>query len=293
MAFAPHHYYQAGNSLIHWRDFGGDGPTMVLIHGLGGSIANWSAVAPRLGESARVVALDLPGFGLSPPAADWRVSTHVEAATQFVAQFSEPVTLVGNSMGGLIAEAVASSRPDLVKALLLVSPATPPILPDPTLHAPTVLRLAAQATPLVGPALTRQLRRRHQPDDLVRFTINQIAHRPGRIPPHIVQELVGLAEVRDRFPWAVDAVPHTARSIAGMWRRRSQFVAMIRAITAPTLVVHGVEDQIISPRSVEWLVSLRSDWELIQMEDTGHIPQLDAPIRFGDTVSPWLAQHLG
>jgi pimeloyl-ACP methyl ester carboxylesterase len=63
---------------------------------------------------------------------------------------------------------------------------------------------------------------------------------------------------------------------------------MIRKIRARTLVVHGVDDRIVSPTAVEWLTSLRTDWTLIQMEDTGHTPQLDAPVRFVKVVEEWL-----
>src|SRR5689334_13091156 len=54
---------------VHYVDFGGDpeGPTIVLVHGLGGSHLNWDLLAPLLTDSARVFALDLPGFGLSEP----------------------------------------------------------------------------------------------------------------------------------------------------------------------------------------------------------------------------------
>ena len=77
-----------------------------------------------------------------------------------------------------------------------------------------------------------------------------------------------------------------------MFRRPRRFVDLIRQITAPTLVVHGVEDRIVSPTSVEWMCSLRPDWELVQMEDTGHTPQLDAPIRLLSIVQPWLEGRL-
>ena len=54
---------------VHHADYGGhpDGPSVVLVHGLGGSHLNWDLLAPRLTPYARVLALDLPGFGLSAP----------------------------------------------------------------------------------------------------------------------------------------------------------------------------------------------------------------------------------
>jgi pimeloyl-ACP methyl ester carboxylesterase len=67
---------------------------------------------------------------------------------------------------------------------------------------------------------------------------------------------------------------------------------MIRAVKAPTLVVQGVADPIVSSQSVEWLCSLRPDWSLVQMEDTGHTPQIDAPMRLLGVVQPWLEANL-
>ena len=51
---------------VYVADFGGDGPVMLLVHGLGGAHLNWMAVAPQLAAHHRVYALDLPGFGRSP-----------------------------------------------------------------------------------------------------------------------------------------------------------------------------------------------------------------------------------
>ena len=52
---------------VHYLDFGGAGSPMVLVHGLGGSAINWQSVGSLLAERHRVVALDLPGFGRTPP----------------------------------------------------------------------------------------------------------------------------------------------------------------------------------------------------------------------------------
>jgi pimeloyl-ACP methyl ester carboxylesterase len=66
---------------------------------------------------------------------------------------------------------------------------------------------------------------------------------------------------------------------------------MVRKIMAPTLVLHGVDDPIVSRTAVEWLCWMRPDWTFIQMEDTGHTPQIDAPIRTLSLVEPWLTSQ--
>jgi len=284
-------YLDTPTGLLHWVDYGGTGPIILLVHGLGGSVANWDAVGQRMTEHGRVLALDLPGYGLSPPAGDWKVTTMAAAVHDFIEASGPPVTLVGNSMGGLVSSMVAAGHPDLVSALVLVSPATPPRLPDPRIHWPTARRLAIQAAPGLGNVVSRYFWARFTPAQLVSLSLESITHKPGRVPMPVVEALVATAKARSRLPWSVEAVPATARAIAAMWLRPARFVAMIREVRAPTLVVHGLADRIVSPTSVEWMCSLRPDWELIQMDDTGHTPQLDAPVRFVETVSPWLSRR--
>ena len=99
-----------------------------------------------------------------------------------------------------------------------------------------------------------------------------------------------MARIRKELPWAADATARTATSIARLYSRRTEHVTMIRSIEAPTLVVQGVSDHIVSPTAVEWICALRPDWELVHLDDTGHTPQMDAPHRFVDVVRKWLTR---
>lgn len=284
-------YLELPQGPIHWRDYGGDGPTILMVHGLGGSLANWDAVGPRLTDGWRVVAMDLPGFGLSPPGPDWTLETHKRAVVEAIEHFGPPVILVGNSMGGLIAEMVAAERPDLVDTLVLVSPAAPPRLPDPHIHWPTARRLLLYATPGLGTVISRWTLASVTPRQLINESLRRITHKTGRVPLDLVEEFVQLAEIRSHLPWAADAIPKTGQSIRGHFLRRSRFVEMIRAIGAPTLVLQGLDDPIVSRSSVERLCYLRPDWTLVQMSDTGHTPQIDAPVRTADVIESWLAER--
>jgi pimeloyl-ACP methyl ester carboxylesterase len=285
-------YLDLSKGAIHWKDYGGSGPQLVMVHGLGGSLANWDVVGPELAKRFRVTALDLPGFGLSPPAGDWELTTHRDAVIEFIERVGGDVILMGNSMGGLISEMVAAHRPDLVRALVLVAPATPPRLPDPLIDWPMAWRLLIGSTPGLGTAVNRWVLSSRSSRDLVEELLRRITHDPGRVPDWLVERFIALAETRRHLPWSSGAVPKTGQSIRRLFQRPSRLVAMIRRIKAPTLVVQGAADPVISPNSVAWLCYLRPDWELLQMGDTGHTPQIDAPMRFLSVVEPWLEGHL-
>jgi pimeloyl-ACP methyl ester carboxylesterase len=274
---------------LNWRDYGGHGDTLVAVHGLGGSLANWDAVGPRLAKDRRVIAVDLPGFGLSPPQSDYRLETHAAAVIRFIEEIGAPVHLMGNSMGGLVSELVASSRPELIAALILVAPATPLRWPDPHFDAFSALRLSVEAIPYVGEQMLKTVNRRLTPEQVVDLSLRMITHDPSRIPPDVVHSIVETARERRNQPWAATALNRSASSIARLYRTPRSFVRMIRNISAPTLLVQGSGDRIVSPTGIRWLASLRSDWTYVEMDDTGHTPQLDAPVRFGRVVDDWLA----
>jgi len=275
---------------MHEVDFGGSGPSLILVHGLGGSTTNWNAVAPALTAIGHVRAIDLPGFGLTPPRSDFRLETHRDSVIGYLERAAGPHTLIGNSTGGLLAELIAATRPDLVERLILVSPATPPVVPDPRLDWPTAARLAIQATPGIGEAYGRRFLRANTPEQLVRKSLNMITHKPGRVPMSLIEESREMARIRKQLPWAEYATARTATSIARLYSRRPVYVAMILSIEARTLVVQGVSDHIVSPTAIEWLCALRPDWELVHLDDTGHTPQMDAPHRFVDVVRGWLTR---
>src|SRR5579884_603453 len=89
---------------VHLADHGGSGTPMLLVHGLGGSHANWLSVAPTLAERFRVYAVDLPGFGRSPAAGrKHTIAANVAVVGRVLEAISDqPGVLMGNSMGGLI-----------------------------------------------------------------------------------------------------------------------------------------------------------------------------------------------
>ena len=149
---------------VHWVDFGGpatapegDGPApVVLVHGLGGSHLNWVGIAPALTRHRRVVALDLPGFGLSPALGRTTTVDHNAALlSRFIHEVvGRPVVLIGNSMGGMVSLLLTDRRPEQVVGLALIDPSLPmpPHRPDPQVAA----AFAVYAVPKVGETFLRQ-----------------------------------------------------------------------------------------------------------------------------------------
>lgn len=104
---------------------GGRGPSLVLVHGLGGAASNWVELAPALVGSYRVLALDLPGHGGSSPLPAAPSLTPFADVVAAVAEREGlfPAAVVGHSFGGLVALRLALRRPGAVRALLLASAA--------------------------------------------------------------------------------------------------------------------------------------------------------------------------
>src|SRR4051812_42611416 len=104
------------------RDFGGAGPSVLLLHGLAGHADEWAQTASWLRSRCRVLALDARGHGRSERLpADVSRDSLVADAVFVVEQLSlQPVVVVGQSVGGLTALSLAARRPDLMRGLVLV-----------------------------------------------------------------------------------------------------------------------------------------------------------------------------
>ncbi len=109
----------------------GEGPPIVLVHGLGSKVEHWLPVARKLARTHRVVLAQLPGHGESEMAEPLTLDRAALALEGTLARETrEPVTLVGHSIGGLVAARLALDRPRLVRALVLIETSLRPAMEE-------------------------------------------------------------------------------------------------------------------------------------------------------------------
>lgn len=276
---------------VHYADFGGAGPLMVLVHGLGGSHLNWLHIAPHLTEHHRVLAPDLAGFGLTPPAGrKATVHANQRLLDAFIASFSggEPAVLVGNSMGGLIALLQAATNPSRVAALVLINPALP-LADTQAVNVFTMQRLFVPLIPGVGEAAMGRYYARVSPERQLEETLAAVTADPASVPSHGRESNLEMIRLRKGMKWAVPSFLEASRSIAGVLTRRRRFKRMLASVQCPVLLIHGEEDTIVSPASARWAHGHRPDWQLEVLPDIGHVPQLEHPRRVVELIEEFLA----
>jgi glycerol-3-phosphate dehydrogenase len=275
---------------VHYIDFGGSGPPMVLVHGLGGSAINWLGVGPSLARRYRVVALDLAGFGETPPVTG---STGLAAQQDLLDRFlmsvtAGPAIVVGNSMGGLVAMMEAAVEPGRVSHLILAAPAQPTPRRE-RIDLEVLVAFATYSMPWLGSWYMRRRAARLGPEGLVREMLRLCCVDPSRVASDVRAAHVALAAERlARMPWATDVFLDATRSLLSALRRRRRFFAMVDRVAAPCLIIQGAGDRLVPLAASRELARRRPDWKLEVFDGIGHIPQLEASGRFVETAERWL-----
>ncbi|MCT9145074.1 alpha/beta fold hydrolase [Streptomyces violarus] len=251
-------------------------PPALYVHGLGGSSLNWSALMSLLEGAVDSEAVDLPGFGDSPPPddGDYSVTGHARAVIRYLdASGRGPVHLFGNSLGGAITTRVAAVRPDLVRTLTLVSPALPEIRVQRS-AVPTGL-LAVPGVALLFTRLTRAW----TAEQRVRGVMALCYGDPGRVTTEGFRNAVQEMERRLRLPYFWDAMARSARGIVnaytlggqqGLWRQAER-------VLAPTLLVYGGRDQLVGFRMAQKAARVFRDSRLVTLPDAGHVAMMEYP----------------
>jgi pimeloyl-ACP methyl ester carboxylesterase len=249
----------------------------LFVHGLGGSSQNWSALMALLADRVAGEALDLPGFGHSPPPDDgnYSIPAQARAVVRLLdAQRRGPVHLFGNSMGGAVAVKVAAARPDLVRTLTLVSPALPEVPPQ-----VTAIPTALAAVPGMIALYTR-LTRAWTPERRTAALLSLCYGDPAVVGAGAREDAAAEYQRRLDLPYFWDVMIHSARGIVDAYTIGGQHALWRQAerVLAPTLLVYGGRDKLVSVKSARRSSRAFRDRRLLVIPDSGHVAMMEHPV---------------
>ncbi len=278
---------------VHYLDFGGEGSPLLMVHGLGGSAINWMAVGPALARHHHALAVDLAGFGETPLfKRSAAVGANADLVRRFIDKvFDEPVTMVGNSMGGHISILVAADHPDKVSRLVLVDPAVPGV----HVRRPEPARLgvvAALSVPGLAETLLDRRARMLGPEGLVKETLSLVCADPSRVAADVVEAHVRLTRERANLGAQNGRAFLQATRSIGLRMADPRFWVRARRVKAPTLVIHGELDHVIPLASARELVRRLPGWKLEVLEGVGHVPMMETPLTFLSVLNEWMAYRI-
>ncbi|MDQ2815764.1 MAG: alpha/beta hydrolase [Actinomycetota bacterium] len=282
-----------GDHQVYLRSVpAGEGAPALCVHGLEGSSRNWTDLMDLLRPELSCDALDLPGFGNSPPRPDGRYS--IAALAQTVIALIErngrgPVHLLGNSMGGAVCVKVAATRPDLIRTLTLISPA----LPDSRLRL-DLLRFPLMSVPGVGARLLRQVQQ-IPAERRVWDVIANCYSDPRRFPRARLAAEVAELTRRDALDYPAAALVGSIRTLTAETLRAGGRPAWRDAgrITGPALIIFGRDDRLVSARLAGRAAGAFRTARIVVMPSTGHVAHMEHPQLVAAEIGVLLAAAAG
>jgi pimeloyl-ACP methyl ester carboxylesterase len=271
------HYADLGDGVrIHYLESGPtSAPTLLLVHGFGDNAFSWDGWTKVLAKDHHVLAIDLPGHGLTQapatfPAAPDRLA---DVVGQFLTkQGLSHVAVAGNSLGGAVAWQLALRHPEAVGQLILVDAAG---WPNQTLQKPPLaFRLmkyklgrafiaSIDNTPLIREGLKKDV-------------VNQLV-----LTEPFIQRWADLQRLPGHRPILMSLNPGVIAATD----------VVLAPIHVPTLILWGADDQLIDVASAHKFAAAIKGSELIIYPHVGHLAMVDAPERTAQDVAAFLARH--
>jgi pimeloyl-ACP methyl ester carboxylesterase len=282
-------YVDVRGSRIRYHETGpASGPPVVLLHGIGRSLEDWSLQHDRLGLGVglglgggqRVISLDMPGFGLSqrlPESATLGSLADGVWATLDALGETRPAHLMGNSLGGAVAMRMLAEEPDRVATLTLANSAG--------FGKEVTFALRLLAVPGVG----RPLLRRIDPRAAKRIERTLFADS-ALVTEERVRLAVKIGKQPDFAPVYLEIAKALGgfRGVAAGWR--SELLARVARHPKPTLVVWGERDQILPSAHLAAARLALPHAQTHLFPGTGHMPQIERPDEFAAVVRPVLTE---
>ncbi len=242
----------------------GEGPPVVILHGLFGAARNFGAIQRALASKYRIVALDMRNHGDSPHAADMRYEILASDVRETLQALGiEQVAIIGHSMGGKAAMAMALLWPALVGRLLISD-----IAPVPYHHDNTVFTAAMQAIPL-----TDELTRRHADVALAK------AVPDPTLRPFLLQNL----QFGTRPHWRIglDEIAAAVPDLEG-------WIDLPGRYEGPSLFVTGANSDYVLPEHRAIIRSSFPNARFVAIKSAGHWVHADNPAGFLSVVEAFL-----
>lgn len=214
----------------------GSGPALVFLHGIGSSSENWDILVQELAPDYTCITIDLLGFGASPKPSwsNYTIEEHVKSIAKTIKKLhlEEPYTLIGHSLGSLLATRYAASRSSEIKQLILVSP---PIYLHPTQYRSGKARMTTNAYLKIYKYM-----RSHK-----KFTLRNAGYIAKLLPnPHVIN--------LDESTW-----PAFTKTMEHCIENQTAITDIVQ-IQAPVEVIYGSLDQFIIPENMKILDALEN-----------------------------------
>lgn len=260
------------NIKIHYEMYGDPvNPTVVLIHGFGGSTYTWKQTAPFLQENKyHVIAVDLKGFGLSQKGLDIDYSHYSQAET--IVKLMEKLqikeaTIVGHSMGANIAAIITMQHPELVTKLILVDAQ----LNKPNFNLANTLQLTNVVTIFPIIQYARQIIPRYINQDYFRINLKNAYYNPDLVTDQDIENYSLPIKTKD---W-VDSLIGIIRDSS-----KSSLPDSIDKIVKPVRIIWGLQDPWISIEDGKKInVDIKGSIMDV-VEESGHLPMEEKPVEF-------------
>jgi len=271
------HYAELPGSVrLHYLESGkADASTVLLIHGFGDNSFTWDGWTKMLSPDHHVLAVDLPGHGLTETPSDLSIDPvrFADILDGLLGKLGlSQVAVAGNSLGGAVAWQLALRHPDKVGRLILVDAAG---WPSETLKKP----------PLAFRLMRYKLGR-----DVIASIDNTPLIREG-----LKKDVVDQSVLTDAFiqRWAdLQRLPgHRTILMSMQPGGLAASKEALAPIKVPTLIQWGAQDQIIDVASAHKFAEAISGSELILYPHAGHLPQLEAADATARDVAAFLARH--
>ena len=240
-------------------------PTVILLHGLGGSYQNWQFNAGPIAQSYHVIALDQIGFGKSDkPMLKYRVGTYVDFLDKFMSELKiDRASLVGNSLGGWVSALMAIKYPSRVEKLVLADAAG--------------IKPSAVDMNLIY-SLNYSTR------DEVRSLVKMVFFNQALFGSDaFIEQSMNLRVA------AGDA--YTINSLIESIKRDEDFLnGRLGEVKKPTLIIWGKQDGLLKLADGEKFNKEIAGSQLVVFDQCGHVPQVEKAADFNRTVLEFLAK---